>query len=312
MIGGIGTVLSSWLVAQAVALTLGIAPVCWWSSLLMGLLGCVSAHIPLSRGDKQRPVLASIAAGLFLLWPLGLTARLFLMLGVLFLMHFTWQLEHRSMRRAVWKRYLSDRGLVILYSSLGEVLMESAALKREGTLAEALKRHAYTHFHQLDSVIPIEHAGRHLLMTVTRVPLPTGEVRYWNRGAVELYGHTARNTISRFEPLLLASRYPAPPDALREQVCQAGSWQGVVARTTAVGETKLVEVRWTVLRDEAGRPTDIVELSSDVTATLRDSRRRQQLAAIVESTDDAVISLSLSGETLSYNHGWATLPRTSN
>ena len=467
-LGGISTVLLSWVTAQLLANLLGIGPVCWWSSFLVGLLGCMWSLIPVSRGDNRRLALASGAAGLFLLWPIGLTPSFSLMMGVLFLMHFTWQLEHKSMRRAVWQGYLYDRGLVILYSEAGEMMMASAALGRDVPLAEALRRHVNTHFHRLDSVVPVEHAGRHLLMTLSRVPLPEGEVgrmasfqdvthatqavretaqffalagegfgvctaqgqlllanktledmleypregmqspcvmdfvhpeehgqvrilaeslrsqrrehvraevrllyrgseyrwanvagvysqqeeavyfvvhatherhlrereltgsyrqeveqskmlamveeaiivfslagvvRFWNRGAVDLYGYAAHSANSRLEPLLLATRYPAPLDALKEQACREGSWQGVVARTTARGETKLVEVRWTVLRDETGRPTDIVELSSDVTAAKRDSRRRQQLAAIVESTDDAVISLSLAGETLTYNRG---------
>lgn len=466
-LGGITTVLVSWVAAQAVAYVLGVAPVCWWSSLLVGLLGCVWSRIPLRRGDRRRLALAVSATGIFLLWPLGFTARLLLQMGVLFLLLFARELLQRSMWRAVWQRYLHDGGLVILYSGGGEVMMESAALRRDGPAAEALRRHSNVFFHQLGSVVPIEHAGRQFLMTLSPVALPTGEVgrlasfqdvtrttralrekaeffalategfgvcttegelilanqaledmlgcspgannpcvmdfvhpderdqvrmladtlrsrrrehvrvevrlrhrggeyrwanvagvlseeedviyfvvhdtharflrereltesyrqaveqtkmlamvkeaivvfslagvvRYWNRGAVELYGYTARNATAHEEPLLLATRYPSPREEIIELTCRDGSWHGTVARTTARGEGKLVEVRWTILSEEGGSPRDIVEISSDVTAALRDNRRLQQLATIVESTDDAVISLSLKGETLTYNRG---------
>ncbi len=67
-------------------------------------------------------------------------------------------------------------------------------------------------------------------------------------------------------------------------------------------------VRWVsetgdVIRDERGQPIRMLGIVQDITERLRAEETRSRLAAIVESSDDAIISKTLTGRILSWNSG---------
>lgn len=93
-----------------------------------------------------------------------------------------------------------------------------------------------------------------------------GRITFWNRGAAALYGHAREDAVGQDPDALLVTRYPADIAAIRAQLIETGHWEGELTRTTAAGATVVVDGRWTLRRDEAGTPIEVLETGRDVTA----------------------------------------------
>lgn len=71
----------------------------------------------------------------------------------------------------------------------------------------------------------------------------------------------------------------------------------------ADGVTRWVHVKGTVIRDQNQNPIRVLGVVADLTSRKRDEEARAHLAAIVESSDDAIVSKSLDGVIRSWNAG---------
>lgn len=99
-----------------------------------------------------------------------------------------------------------------------------------------------------------------------------GRITFWNRGASALYGHAREDAVGRDPDVLLATRYPAEIAAIKAQLIETGHWEGELTRTTAAGETVVVDGRWTLRRDADGAPAEVLETGRDVTAAREAAR----------------------------------------
>src|ERR1700751_304001 len=54
----------------------------------------------------------------------------------------------------------------------------------------------------------------------------SGTVKYWNRGAEELYGWPAEQAIGKVSHELLETNFPLPLEQIRGEVADAGRWEG--------------------------------------------------------------------------------------
>ena len=94
---------------------------------------------------------------------------------------------------------------------------------------------------------------------------PEDRVLYWNRGAERLYGWTAAEALGhRVEALYAREHITERQEALRA-VAERGEWGGELPRVTRAGRQLTVESRWTLLRDDAGRPRGKLLIDTDVT-----------------------------------------------
>ncbi len=126
-------------------------------------------------------------------------------------------------------------------------------------------------------------------------------ITLWNRGAERIYGYTPDEALGRSPHELLKTESPIPLADIYERLQREGYWEGELRHTRKDGEQRTVETRWAIVRDELGAVTSILEITRDVTERKRAEERLLQTAAIVENTDDAIISKSLDGVILSWN-----------
>jgi PAS domain S-box-containing protein len=97
-------------------------------------------------------------------------------------------------------------------------------------------------------------------------------ITYWNRGAQELYGWTAQEAIGKHSHQLLQTEFPIPIDEVRAELLRTSRWEGELQKTTADGSRVVVASRWTLRRDEQGRPAAILETNNDIS----DRKRREE------------------------------------
>jgi PAS domain S-box-containing protein len=94
-------------------------------------------------------------------------------------------------------------------------------------------------------------------------------ITYWNRGAEELYGWTPQDAIGKRSHELLQTVFPLPIDGIHAELQRAGRWQGELKRTKSDGTEVVVSSRWSLRREEAGRPAAILETNNDITERKR-------------------------------------------
>ena len=90
-------------------------------------------------------------------------------------------------------------------------------------------------------------------------------ITYWNRGAEELYGWGRDDVVGRTSHQLLQTVFPAPLSEITAQVLRTGRWEGELVHTKRDGTKVTVASRWSLQRDERGRPIATMETNNDIT-----------------------------------------------
>jgi PAS domain S-box-containing protein len=125
---------------------------------------------------------------------------------------------------------------------------------------------------------------------------PEGTITYWNRGAERLYGWTTQEAEGQNANALLRTRFPESREVLWPKLMESGLWEGELLHVTRDGVEVAVASSWTLMKDDGGNPSAILEISSDVTERkraehqLEESERRireitNALPVVVYETD---------------------------
>jgi PAS domain S-box-containing protein len=97
-------------------------------------------------------------------------------------------------------------------------------------------------------------------------------ITYWNRGAEELYGWSPQEAVGKDSQRLLHAEFPLPVDDVRAELLRTGRWEGELRKMKADGSTVVVASRWSLRKDELGRPLAILETNNDIS----DRKRREE------------------------------------
>jgi PAS domain S-box-containing protein len=120
-------------------------------------------------------------------------------------------------------------------------------------------------------------------------------ITYWNRGAQELYGWTAEEAVGRNAHELLRSAFANPLDAVRAELMSTGRWEGEIQKTRADGTGVAVASRWSLRRDDEGRPAAILETNNDISQR---KQREEEVRALNEELGKRTIQLEATNKEL--------------
>jgi PAS domain S-box-containing protein len=88
---------------------------------------------------------------------------------------------------------------------------------------------------------------------------------YWNKGAEHLYGWAAGEIMGKnANELLYREESPKRIEA-KKNIIEKGEWVGELYEVTKAGKEVIVESRWTLVRDDAGKPKSILVINTDIT-----------------------------------------------
>lgn len=93
-------------------------------------------------------------------------------------------------------------------------------------------------------------------------------ILFWNHGAERLYGWTRGETGGRRISELLY-KDTEPFARATDAVLHDGQWTGELRQLTRDGTEIVVEARWTLLKDQDGKPKSILAINSDITERRR-------------------------------------------
>ncbi|MBI5385308.1 MAG: PAS domain S-box protein [Verrucomicrobia bacterium] len=89
-------------------------------------------------------------------------------------------------------------------------------------------------------------------------------VLYWNRGAVKLYGWTPEEAVGRSVAELIG-RDPQSLESDLQELLRTGQWAGELRLHTKDQREVFVSSRWTLMRDDQGRPKSVLVINTDIT-----------------------------------------------
>ncbi len=90
-------------------------------------------------------------------------------------------------------------------------------------------------------------------------------ILYWNQGAERLYGWKAPDAMGREAGILFGNALTASLQEAHQAVAREGKWEGELRQVTRTGREIIVASRWTLARDEEGRPKSWLVINTDIT-----------------------------------------------
>lgn len=103
---------------------------------------------------------------------------------------------------------------------------------------------------------------------------------YWNKSAERMYGWHAEEVIGKKTTDILFERVPPEFEEAQRILLEKGEFRGEFNHLTKDGRTLIADCRWTLVRDDEGRPIQKLVVNTDVTERKRMQAELQRAAQI--------------------------------
>ena len=129
-------------------------------------------------------------------------------------------------------------------------------------------------------------------------------IESWNQGAETIYGYTRAEAIGRPIAILIPAELMAQETSWQERIKRGESMSGPeTIRLHKENRSVFVSVTLSPIRDAGGEIVGISHICREVASRVKEEHALAQLAAIIDSSEDAVISMSLNGVIQTWNSG---------
>ena len=121
---------------------------------------------------------------------------------------------------------------------------------------------------------------------------PDGTITFWSAGCERLYGWNAEEALGRNSHDLLGTVFSAPLAEIGAILERQGEWTGVLRQRHRDGTEMAIAVNEALTRDDAGRPSAIIQSLMDVSGQ---QRAEAQLRSMMETIPDGMIVIDERG-----------------
>ena len=95
---------------------------------------------------------------------------------------------------------------------------------------------------------------------------PDGTIKFWNKGAENLYGWEYRETIGKRSHNLLQTIFPMPLHHIERELEHKGYWEGPLVHVRRDGSRLVVRSRWELQFDTNEQSATVIEINTETAA----------------------------------------------
>ena len=128
-------------------------------------------------------------------------------------------------------------------------------------------------------------------------------ITYWNRGAEELYGWKSTEAVGQVSHELTQTIFAVPLKEMNETLLRTGRWEGELRHTKRDGARVVVASRWSLQRDENGKPLAILETNNNITERKRFEQALRERASLLDLTHDTIFARDMNDVITYWNRG---------
>jgi len=164
----------------------------------------------------------------------------------------SWQTEYRFRRADGAYVDVLDRGYV-LYDARG------TPYRMLGSMQDISRRKKVEQ--QLREQAELLQKARDLIVVTS----PDNRIVFWNRSAERVTGWSAAEVMGKSVEEIFGPTMTARAAEVRQAVAEHGAWNGEVTMVNRAGDTVMLDMRITQVRDAAGLPTARLSICTDIT-----------------------------------------------
>ena len=130
-----------------------------------------------------------------------------------------------------------------------------------------------------------------------------GNITFWNKGAENIFGYSAAEVLGRPITFFIPPEHQHEEEVIQQRILakeQVPHYKTV--RVCKDGRYVYVSVTYSPIRDSRGNIVGTSRIGRDITQEHLNNEQMRALAAIVESSDDAIVSEDINGRITSWNH----------
>ncbi|HMD96094.1 MAG TPA: PAS domain S-box protein [Terriglobia bacterium] len=195
---------------------------------------------------------------------------------------------------------------VVLFGGVSTIAVYFALRRKAELLIQAdfyLAEHRRAEARLAALPTAIEQAADGIVITDTHA-----RIQYVNPAFTRITGYSAAEVVGRNPRILRSDRHDRDYyKQLWETILSGRVWQGELVNRRKDGTLYTEAATIAPVRDESGAVTNFISIKQDVTDRKRAEEAQAFLASIVESSQDAIIGVTLGGTIASWNQGAESL-----